>query len=903
MKRFLVLGCWMVVLAVGTCLAVDGDEMVSFQARDEGFRITTVKNQLDSEVVIRIAVPELGIETVDVNGRTFCRFDLAEAGSTLTPGEPMVPIIGKAYQISPDRAPHVSLQILRTREIDLPAQVLPAQEDCEAEDILSIDTVNQTVYALDHWYPEESIQVYSPEMLRDVRLVPVAFFPVQVNPGLGKARIVEEAELIIRMIDEPSPNTRGQLGPYSPSFDQLYRAYIPNYKNPHADQLDAGMGTGEYYLFIMPDAYLSRCQGFFTWKEQQGFIIDVILLSELGGYTPEHVKSALMAKYFSEERPTYVSIIGDATNFPLYESYDSYMGGYFADDLYYSQMEGDDYRADFFLSRYPTHDPDELTVMLSKIMVYETQPFMGVSAFYKTALMACSGLYGSQQTTKEQTADRLTVNLAYHTIHTMYDWQVSGSENQVSQWINQGVSIINYRGEGWSSGWNPGHITGWHYDRVYALQNDYMTPVVTSIGCGVAMFDAGECFGHAWMAHGTPSRPRGAVAFMGPTYNTRTTINNWIDRGIYRGFCYHDITRSGPAFNYGKMYSHDHFLGTPYMTNDVPTHMREYVLFGNPDLWWRTNAPRNADVYTAWSPASDRDGIVIIDDDGNKVANAQVSFLKDTERRVYVTGEGGGCRVYMRDVSEPIPCTLTGWNLLPVFTTYLPQQEGVDGDILITEVKPDIETTGTAGDKVELYNNDLVAVNLNGWTIGDLDGFDVPFVNQDAILEPGEIAVIEFVGYNGLETVTATSYGVFILSRAQTGMSALEDNVVLRNTEGRVRDSLCYHNGSGIGSTDVSYDQSKLTPPTSPLSMGSGGWWTGPDEVTAEMYESLAIDWSAYAGVGGTGSIKRVQVPGAGQYDNASYFFVSGPDSFGSVSFPTQTSTPVDRLRNRLSRD
>lgn len=872
-------------------MAEEWDEALSMRIRDEGFVLSPVKNELEQEVVIRIDVPDLSLETVTVGGETYCRFILDEAGTTLTPGEPMVPIIGKSYQISPSLAPSASVRILSTREIDLPAPVLPAQPDTAPADVRRVDVLSQNVYSLDHWYPENTIISYDPEILRDVRLLPIAYFPVQVNPVQGKARIIEAAEIVIEMTDAPSVNVRQQLGPYSPSFDQLYRAYIPNYRNPHREVMDASMGEGEYYLFIMPDEYLARCQGFFTWKEQQGFKIDVILLSEIGGMTPEHVKSAIMNKYFSAECPTYASIIGNASNFPLYESYDSYMGGYFADDLYYSQMEGDDYQADFFLSRYPVANPDELTVILSKIMYYETDPIPGEVGYYKTALMACSGLYSSQQLTKEQTADRLTVNLDYDTIYTMYDWSVGGSENQVAQWIDQGVSIINYRGEGWSSGWNPGHITGWHYDRVYALQNNFMVPVVTSIGCGVAMFDAGECFGHAWMVHGSPSVPKGAVAFMGPTYNTRTTINNWIDRGIYRGFCYHDITRSSPAFNYGKMYSHDHFLGTPYMDNDVPTHMREYVLFGNPDLWWRTDIPRTAEIYTAWSPASERDGIVVIDAEGKKVPNAQVSFLKDSQRRVYVTNSGGGCRVYMRDVSAPIPCTLTGWNLLPVFTTYQPQEQGDDGALLISELKPDIETTGTAGDIVELYNDDIAGVNLRGWTVGDLDGYDIPFLMEnDAVLEPGGIAVIEFVGFDGFETVTATDYGWYITSRAQLGLSALEDNVVLRNTEGRVRDSLCYHNGSGIGSTDVAYDQSKLTQPGSPLSMGSGGWWTGPDVVSKEDYETLAIDWSVYAGIGGTGSIKRVQVPGTGEFDDPSYFFVSGPDSFGSVSFSNRAT-------------
>ncbi len=59
-----------------------------------------------------------------------------------------------------------------------------------------------------------------------------------------------------------------------------------------------------------------------------------------------------------------------------------------------------------------------------------------------------------------------------------------------------------------------------------------------------------------------------------------------------------------------------------------------------------------------------------------------------------------------------------------------------------------------------------------------------------------DIAVIEFVGYDGMESITATGYGLAITSRAEPGLSSEEDQVVLRNTNGRVRDSLCYHNGT-----------------------------------------------------------------------------------------------------------
>ncbi len=888
----------MLFLVHGAVMAFDEEMELQRHYRDEGFVLKTVVSELEEEVVINIQVPDLTTSIHEIDGETYCSLNLDEAGSTMTPGEPMVPMIGKIYQISDTRVPVVSVEVIRSHTELLPYPLIPAQEDQEICDIVSVDAFDPAVYSDSDWYPLNRVFVDRPVIIRDIRVLPVAYYPVRYHGPSQTIEVIDEAALIIRMVDGATVNILDSHGPFSPSWDTYYKALVPNYES---DAESRSRGVAERYLFIMRDEFESRCQGFFAWKEQQGFAVDILRFSEMGGNpSAATVKSYVQAIYDGPNRPVYASIIGSTNNFPVYESYDTYMGGNYDNDFFYSQLDGDDLFADIFLSRYPAVNGDELSTMLAKILYYERHPNSDDREYYSRALMACSGLYASQQLTKEQTRDRLLTDLNYSTVNEMYDWSVGGV-SQVLEWMNEGVSIINYRGEGWQSGWNPAHAYGFHTGEVYSLHNGDMMPVITSIGCGVAMFDGySDCFGHSWMVHGSPGNMQGAVAFMGPTYNTRTTVNNWLDRGMYRGFCYHDITRSSAVYNYGKTYMHNHFLGTPYMTNDVPTHIKEYVLFGNPDLWWRTSPPITAEVYNAWCPNSRGEGIVVIDTEGRKLPNAQVCFLKDNEQRVYVTDSGGGCQVYMGDITEPAPCTVTGWNLLPCDGTFSLPEAGDDGDIIITEVKPDIEMSGTAGDRVEIANLEIaLAVNLKGWTIGDLDGYDRPFVNQDAVLGPRKVAVIEIVGYHGEETVTETAYGLYITSRSMVGLSSLEDSCMVRNTDGRIRDGIYWHNGSGIGSTNESLDMSKLTQPTTTLAMGFRGWWTGPDEVTQEMYETYAIDWSMYAGNGGPGSIQRIGLPGVGVYDSPSYFMVSINENFGSYSFPDPTLTLTKNLKQR----
>lgn len=895
----LLIGCLGIAGVMSAQAYDDFEVLTGSKTPDEGYISQVLENALDEQVRLNLTVTDLSVSTREIGDETYTVVEIPGMPLTMADGRPMLPRIPQAVQISDTLTPVVTMVPLKTRRVPLQFPLMPAQGDLELEDIEHIDSQVDMLSAQETVYPPNRILVSDPMIMRDVRMVFVSFHPVQYLIDEQCLEIIEEAEIIINYTTDPSPNPLLSHGPFSRTFDRFYGKFLANYNDSWAEGRDRN--AAEVYLLVMPQMFESRCQGFITWKEQQGFDVEVLRLEDLTSPTAANVKQAILNMYNSELRPVYVCIIGNTNNFPVYESWDYYHppADPFDDDWYYQLLEGGDLLPETFQSRLPARNGYELTTMLSKILWYEQTPQTHTPSFYKTAFMAAADMYQSQITVKQQTADRLTTNLDYETVHTMYDWNWS-SDDQIIEWVEEGVSIINYRGEGWYSGWSPAGGS-FEYDDVSDINNTNLLPVVTSIGCGVGMFDGSyESFSHTWMTMGSPTNHMGAVAFMGPTFNTRTIINNWIDRGIYRGFCYHDITRSADAFVYGKLYAYDYLYdyndpqyGVEGIREHLEVHLEEYVLQGTPDMWWRTDVPRNAEIHTAWTPGSDRDGIVIIDDYGNRVANCQVNFIKGSEHRIYVTDGGGGCKVFMRDVTSPIPAFVSGWNLIPFTTSYLPQETGDDGDILITEIKPDIETTGIAGDKIELYNNDVAAVNLNGWTVGDLDGYDLRFVTEDAILAPGDIAVIQMVGFDGIESVTPTGYGLMITSRAQPGMSSLEDTVVLRNTEGRVRDSVCYHNGTGIGSTDASYDMSKLTQPSTGLSMGSGGWWTGPDTVSQEDYETLAVDWSAFAGNGGMGSIKRISIPASGAYDQPDNFSVSSTEEFGVFTPSRAQTAPV----------
>lgn len=87
-----------------------------------------------------------------------------------------------------------------------------------------------------------------------------------------------------------------------------------------------------------------------------------------------------------------------------------------------------------------------------------------------------------------------------------------------------------------------------------------------------------------------------------------------------------------------------------------------------------------------------------------------------------------------------------------------------DAAILITEVIPNVTTSTTRGDIVELYNTGPGPVNLTDWVLTDLDDDPAGGVPADPSFAPaliaiddlqaGEFAVIEFVDVAG-----TTSWG------------------------------------------------------------------------------------------------------------------------------------------------
>ena len=365
--------------------------------------------------------------------------------------------------------------------------------------------------------------------------------------------------------------------PIAPSFGQLYKDLIFNYQSVLEDSYGGKEDGHELMLCIMPDDFYDSFLPYAEWKRQSGIDIHITKFSDIGANSsnPDIIRNHISDAYFNwEVPPTHALLVGDADLIPYYTS-----SGYI-DENYYVEIEGSDYFPDVMLGRFTNQSDYTLQVMVNKFQKYEQTPYIADTDWFKKGICCSNDAYPSQVETKEFAAERMLIDGGFTSVDEMMsDPGCTYNNNDVTNAINEGRSFLNYRGEGWTSGWWAS-CTPYTVSQVSNLSNGEKFTFVTSIGCGVAMFGSGESFGEAWMELGTLSQPRGGACFIGPAGNTHTTYNNKIDKGIYVGMFQEGLDTSGQGFLRGKLYLYNVYGTDPY----VEYHYKIYCILGDPSM-------------------------------------------------------------------------------------------------------------------------------------------------------------------------------------------------------------------------------------------------------------------------------------------------------------------------------
>jgi Peptidase family C25/Propeptide_C25 len=449
------------------------------------------------------------------------------------------------------------------------------------------------------WIPQQIVSVGKPMIMRGERFVQISCAAVQYNPYQNKIRLIKNLDVTLNIDHSDSRNPLSKQR-NSNLFSKITKDIVGS------ERLETD-GCGNY-LFIVPQAYETTLVPLLRWKEKLGNKTKIEFMENIGS-TEEDLKFYLQSAYDNwQVPPEYVVLVGDADgsiSIPTFFVPGGPYSPWDCTDHTYTLLDGDDYFPDIMIGRLSVRELTDLQTIISKIIKYESDPYLG-SNWFKSALMMAyinvqSGIYSHRETVLS-CGDKL-LNFEYAKIDTFIH-PFQDNQSQVMSLINSGQSFVNFRGCGDMQQWKPwnGDFTFLNIYNIPSLNNGEMMPMVTSMTCGTGNFASNNypsCLGEVWLSTGNPGNLKGAIGFIGPSErDTQTEWNNCNDLGIYQGITEENLFRCGEMLLRGKMelfynYPNNH----EYLINNSD-HFYFYVynLLGDPGLQVWTDFPKTLDL-------------------------------------------------------------------------------------------------------------------------------------------------------------------------------------------------------------------------------------------------------------------------------------------------------------------
>ena len=508
---------------------------------------------IEEGLVLEFELPSLHALPLEIAGETFHVLQI-EAGSfpileiggggfTGQVGAPMLPSFSRLIEIPACVAAHLEIVSLETTEV-AGFRPIPVQPDEASGFVINRNAYAADAPAADH--PAQWAHLGDPAIARGLRVVPITIHPVRYDPARETLEVATRIQIQITFSGQDVRNSAPRIHPVlSSSFDQLYRNLVVNYTGScsHTGSRNAQVVSLGTYVIICPDdpEILAALEPLVEWRARKGYEVHLVTTTETGA-SKEDIQDWLRFAYATwDNPPEYITLIGDANgdiSIPCW----LYGGG--SADHPYVKLDGDDLLPDAHIGRISVDSVDGLQLYVTKIVGYESTPYMAETDWYTRACLVGDPSYSGY--TCIQIAQWLKTRLSsygYADIDTVFTspW-VSGIRNC----INRGDTVFSYRGYYNMSGFSTGHIL--------ALQNGWKMPFAVNLTCDTGSFNQGLARSEAWIRAGVPpNTPTGGIASIGTaTTGTHTRYNNCVVYGIWRGIFWENMFHFGAALTRAK---------------------------------------------------------------------------------------------------------------------------------------------------------------------------------------------------------------------------------------------------------------------------------------------------------------------------------------------------------------
>jgi hypothetical protein len=628
-----------------------------------------------SDANIALDIPAVAVNSVIMNGVEYKKVSLPTANFLTAAeisdeGKPDIPVLTTLLAI-PDQAgiritvTHSGYDVLT--DFDLAPVPLAQPESDPTPRPFYID---EAAYATDAFYPGELAEASEPAIMRDVRFVQVALYPVQYNPARRELRIYRDLSVSVSYDGEV-------INPKTVSHRYLSDGFYPIYKGLIAN-FDQMFGTADVkrggFLFICKPTLVDSLRAVATWKHQKGYVVRIVPTTEInsnGSPTYLEIRDYLVDAYNTwETPPEYVMIVGDesgtfAVNDYMYEDIEPY-----ASDHDYACLEGDDFLPEIFVGRMSISSISDFRKAMSKILKYERNPQMFDPQHWIRGLSVGDTGYETARLTTLW-ARQLQLQHGFARVDTLYGWS---HDPDIITFLNEGRAMTQYRGYGDASGWTG---PSFNISNLSSLQNSQKLGVMAVLTCGTGKFET-YCLAEAWLRAGlNPDSLKGGPAYYGVSdWNTHTKWNNPIMVGYFWGIFGENAYHFAAAAIRGKMQQYMTFPRNRQAGGWVELYFHTYNMLGDPELELRTAIPKYIVVSHEDSIAFGLNHcqVSVTDSAGSPIVGAFVTLIKTADSleeifSVEKTDENGNA-VLLFDAATTgsMALTVSGQNLIPYLT-------------------------------------------------------------------------------------------------------------------------------------------------------------------------------------------------------------------------------------------
>jgi hypothetical protein len=470
-------------------------------------------------------------DTVTKGEAAYNRLFISGCAPSPEPGKPEMPV--KTVFIEIPKNYGFTISVKRGKQLTLQdITVVPAQErpmDFKGlpnlpEPAFVIDT---DTYRTDSFFPDKNLLSSRVIRLRGHDLLALRFAPLQFNPVTKTLLATSSLQITVELAPEGKAKKAAPGMLSHTAFDAVHRGGLFSFA---ADSAGAGEPSRshrpEKYMVLLNDRFSDNAtlKEFMAWKRRKGYDVVPVKTSEIPAAKPGAPSDkeivSFMRALAPENYPAYLLIIGDQKQDTGVQGYffSTKFGGY--SDLYFACRDSQDYLPDLFYGRLPASSPEELDLMLEKVLAMDRHP--PADGMYNKILVSGQIQDGTAKEKPDQVADRLFCETAdavacYFESHPGYactramvnpgnmpatgQWNAEGllwsgepigervsrtfipskeAVSRVTRAISNGVALVQHRDHGFELGWGD---PLWFLPHLAQLANGELRPLVFSINC------------------------------------------------------------------------------------------------------------------------------------------------------------------------------------------------------------------------------------------------------------------------------------------------------------------------------------------------------------------------------------------------------------------------------------